>query len=305
MSGKRPPKKSPLRHLLSFPLLRAGEESTALLPSAGEILYELAGENPENLLFGRLRPEEVGKRLRDAGIYEGLAGRGYPDPVLALECGDPEDQRIQLFAGRQSRDRLLVEVRLQIRVLRPGERIGPFPDDTVLRMLVIHWLVLSDPDRPFSIGRPRLPGQERPGLGILSECLSFLKEIGREISLDGLLDLPDHFHSALFYSPTFHFLDPNAEGRFLAMARDLAGIPLALASEAIQEGCLVDTATSLPVLWEPSEQVMPLRDPLRRHFRTPAYRSVRDEAKSGLRVAIDWDGYRTKIASAGKTGKYP
>lgn len=305
MGGKRPPKESPLRHLLSFPLLRAGEKDAPPLPSAGEILYELAGVNPENLLFGRLRPEEVGKRLREAGIYEGLAGRGYPDPVLALECGNPEDQRILLFAGKQSRDRLLVEIRLQIRVLRPGERIGPFPDDTVFRMLVIHWLVLADPDRPFSVDRPRLPGQERPGLGILSECLSFLKKIGEELSLDGLLDLPDHFHSALFYSRTFRFLDPYAEGRFLAMARDLSGIPLALASEAIQEGCLVEAATSLPVLWEPSEQVMPLRDPLRRYLRTPEYRSVRDAAKSGLRVAIDWDCYRAKIASAGKTGKYP
>lgn len=305
MGGKRPPTESSLRRLLSFPLLRAGEKGAASPPSAGEILYELAGVNPENLFFGRLRPDEVGQRLRDAGIYGGLAGRGYPDPVLSLDCGDPEDQRILLFDGSQSRDRLLVELRLQIRALRPGERVGPFPDDTVFRMLVIHWLALSDPDCPFTIDRPRLPGQERPGLGILSECLCFLREMGRELSLDGLLDLPDHFHSALFYSRTFRFLDPHTEGRFLAMVRDLAGVPLALASEAIQEGCLVDIATSLPVLWEPSEQVMPLRDPLRRHLRTPSYRSLRAEAKAGLRVAIDWDRYRAKIASTGKTGKYP
>ncbi len=305
MGGKRPPKDSPLRRLLSFPLLHAGEKDAATPPSAGEILYELAGVNPENLLFGRFRPEEVRKRLQDAGIYEGLAGRGYPEPVLALECGDPQDQRILLFDGRQSRDRLLVEVRLQIRTLRPEERIGPFPDGTVFRMLVIHWLALSDPDRPFSIDRPRLPGQERPGLGILAECLSLLKELGQDLSLDGLLDLPDHFHSALFYSRTFRFLDPHAEGRFLAMARDLAGIPLALASEAIQDGCLVDTATSSPVLWEPAEQVMPLRDPLKRHLLSPAYRSARDKAAAGLRVAIDWDRFRARIASPGSSGKYP
>lgn len=305
MGTKRPLRNSPLRRLLSFPLLRAGSKRTETPPSEGEILFELAGVNPENLLFGRLRPEEVREQIRIAGIYEGLARRGYHEPVLAFECGDPEDQRILLYDGKPSRDRLLVEVRLQIRAFRPGNRIGPFPENTLFRMLLIHWLALSDPRQPFSIHRPRLPGQERPGLGILSECLSLLREIGREFSLDGLLDLPDHFHAALFYSRTFRFLDPRAEGRFLAMARDLKGVPLALASDAIMEGCLVDAADASPIPWEPAEQVMPLRGPLRRHLRSPGYRSIRDEVAAGLHVAVDWDLYKEKIASRGKSGKYP
>jgi len=305
MSRKRSPRDSPLRRLLSFPLLRAGRKRTEAPPSEGEFLFELAGINPENLLLGRLRPEEVRERIRNAGIYEGLARRGYHDPVLALECGDPEDQRILLYDGRKSRDRLLMEVRLQIRAFRPGKPIGPFSKETVFRMLLIHWLALSDPERPFPIHRPRLPGQERPGLGILPECLSLLREIGREFSLDGLLDVPDHFHSALFYSRAFRFLDPHAEGRFLAMVRDLKGIPLALASEAVQEGCLVDTATVLPISWDPAEQVMPLRDPLRRYLRSPEYRSVRDEVAARLHVSVDWDRYKAKIADRGGSGKYP
>ncbi len=305
MGMKRPHRNSPLRRLLSFPLLRAGSRRTDLPPSEGEILFELAGVNPENLLFGRLQPEEVGERIRNAGIYEGLVRRGYHDPVLALECGDPEDQRILLYEGKPSRERLLMEVRLQIRAFRPGKRIGSLSENSVFRMLLIHWLALSDPQRTFSIHRPRLPGQERPGLGILPECLSLLREIGREFSLDGLLDLPDHFHAALFYSRTFRFLDPRAEGRFLAMARDLKGVPLALASEAIMEGCLVNAADASPIPWEPAEQVMPLRGALRRHLQSPAYRTVRDEAAASLRVAVDWDRYREKIASGGKSGKYP
>ena len=89
------------------------------------------------------------------------------------------------------------------------------------------------------------------------------------------------------------------------MARDLKGLPLALASEAVQEGCLIDTGTGLPVPWEPVEQVMPLSEPLRRHFRSSAFRSVRDEVASALRVAVDWDRYRAKIAAKGRAGKYP
>lgn len=305
MSRKRTHRDSPLRRLLSFPLLRAGRKRTEVPPSEGEYLFELAGINPENLLLGRLKPEEVGERIRNAGIHEGLARKGYHDPVLALECKDPEDQRILLYDGRKFRDRLLMEVRLQIRAFRPGKPIGPFPEETVFRMLLIHWLSLSDPERPFPIHRPRLPGQERPGLGVLPECLSLLRGIGREFSLDGLLDVPDHFHSALFYSRMFRFLDPHAEGRFQAMARDLKGIPLALASEAVQEGCLVDATTFLPISWEPAEQVMPLRNPLRRYLQSPGYLSVRDEAAASLHVGVDWDRYRAKIAARGGSGKYP
>lgn len=305
MSGKRPIRFSPLRRLLSFPLLRAGDDNGGACPSEGELLFELAGLNPENLLFGRFTPEQVRERIRKAGILEGLAARGYVDPVLAIECRNPEDQRVCLYDGRKSRDRLLMEVRVRIFPFRPGKPIGPFSEKTAFRMLLIQWLVLSDPDRPFSIDRPRLPGQERPGLGLLAECLSLLREFGRDFSLDGVLDVPDHFHTALLYSRAFRFLDPLAEGRFRAMARDLQGIPLAIASEVVREGCLVDAASGLPVPWVPAEQVMALRDPLLRYIRSPGYRRVRDEAREQLRVAVDWDRYRAAIAARGASGKYP
>ena len=296
---------SPMRRLLSFPLLRAGRRKAGTPPSEKEFLFELAGHNPENLLFGRFGPEEVRERIREAGILEGLARRGYHDPSLALDCGNPEDQRVSLYAGTMTRDRLLMEVRLQIRSFHPGKTVGSFPRDIVFRMLLIHWLLLSDPERPFSIARPRLPGQERPGLRVVPQCLSLLKGIGKEFLLDGVLDIPDHFHAALFYSRKFKFLDPRVEGRFQAMARDVKGIPLALASEAIQEGCLIDTSTGMPAPWVPAEQVMPLRDPLRRHLASPEYGRARDEASSGLRVAVDWDRYRLKIAAKGGPGKDP
>ncbi len=296
---------SPLRRLLSFPLLRAGKTREEPPPSEGEVLFDLAGLNPGNLLFGRLGPEEVMDRIRAAGILEGLARRGYHDPLLQLDCGNPEDQRVCLYAERICRERLLMEVRLQIRSFRPSESIGPFSNETVFRMLLVHWLLLSDPQRSFRIDRPRLPGQDRPGLGILSECLSLLRMFGREFPLDGVLDIPDHFHTALFYSRVFRFLDPRAEGRFRAMARDLEGIPLALASEAVQEGCLFDAATGVPLSWEPAEQVLPLRGPLRRYLHSPGYKQARDEVFAGIRFAVNWDLYRAKIASGKISRKYP
>jgi len=112
-----------------------------------------------------------------------------------------------------------------------------------------------------------------------------------------VLDVPDHFHTALFYSPVFRYLDPAAEGRFLAIARDLAGVPLALATDAIREGCLVDRSTGNPMEWPAGEQVMAVRGPLRRFLRSPSYREARERALAAFHVVVNWDLYREKIAT--------
>ncbi|MBI5419001.1 MAG: hypothetical protein HZA60_02825 [Deltaproteobacteria bacterium] len=294
-----------LRRLLAFPLLRATGERESAGPSEGELLFELSGQNPENHLFGRFDAESVRSRLSRAGILPDLARRGYPDPLLVLECEDPADQRILLFAGGPSRERLLLEARLELRRFHPRKAIGPFTEESTFRMLILHWLSLSDPDRPFTVARPRLPGQQRPGLGLLPQILALLRDFGRELGGDGVLDVPDHFHTALFYAVAFRFLEPEKEGRFQAIARDLKGAPLALVSEAIDFGCLCDAATGKPLPWEPAEQVLAVRGPLRRHLLSAEYRRLRDRAFSEVRAAVDWDRYRAKIAEKGRSGNYP
>jgi hypothetical protein len=286
-----------LRRLFRLPLLTAGEGRSAPPPRESEILFELAGENPENRLFGRFDTAEVRERLDASGLLPGLAGLGYPAPTLSLSCADPSDQRICLFDGETTRDRLLLETRLQLSLFHPRHPIGPFTEESSFRMLVIHWLVLSDPDRGFTVERPRLPGQERPGLGLLDQTLSLLKTFSRELAVDGVLDVPDHFHTALFYSRAFRYLDPVAEGRFRAIARDLAGVPLVLASDAIRRGCLVDGKTGEPMAWPAAEQVMAVRGPLRAFLRSREYREARERALAAIRVVVNWDLYRAKIAA--------
>ena len=294
-----------LRRLFRFPLLSAGEGGDPAPTRDSEVLFELVGENPENRLFGRFDAVEIRERLAAAGLLSGMAERGYPDPSLSLACADPADQRLCLFAGEPSRNRLLFEARLQLAPFHPRHPIGPFTEESSFRMLVIHWLILSNPDASFSLDRPRLPGQERPGLGLLDEALSLLSSFSHELAVDGVLDVPDHFHTALFYSRAFRYLDPAAEGRFQAIARDLSGVPLALASDAIREGCLVDRSTGVPMEWPVAEQVMAVRGALRRFLRSASYREARDRTLAALRVVVNWDLYREKIASRKAPEKSP
>jgi hypothetical protein len=288
-----------LRRVFRLPLLSAGEGTVPHSPTETEVLFDLTGENPENRLFGRHTPAEVRALLERSGLLRGIAERGYPDPTLLLSCADPADQRICLFAGARSRDRLLLEARFQLPNFHLRHPIGPFPEGRSFRMLVINWLILSHPDGKFTVDRPRLPGQERPGLGLLDELLEFLKAFARDLSVDSVLDVPDHFHTALFYSRAFRYLDPAVEGTFRAIARDVASLPLALASDAIREGCLVERATGAPLAWPTAEQLLPTRGELRRFLRSKGYAEARDRAAGGLQVAVDWDLYREKVAARG------
>lgn len=285
-----------LRRLFGLPLLSAEEGPGAPAPLENELLFDLTGENPENRLFGQYGPKEIWDRLGTAGLLAGLSERGYPDPVLRLSCADPTDQRICLYAGEETRDRLLLEARLQLAPFHPRRPIGPFTKESSFRMLVINWLVLSSPDGTFTVERPRLPGQEKPGLGLLNPTIALLKSLSHELSVDGVLDVPDHFHTALFYSRAFRYLAPEAEGRFLAIARDLSGVPLAMASDAIREGCLVDRVTGAPFPWPAAEQVLALRGPLSRFLRSPSYREARNRASADHRFVVNWDLYRKNIA---------
>ncbi|HSQ15280.1 MAG TPA: hypothetical protein VLQ94_03120, partial [Candidatus Binatia bacterium] len=239
-------------------------------------------------------------RLGASGLLAGLSERGYPDPVLRRSCADPSDRRICLYAGEETRERLLFEARLQLAPFHPRRPIGPFTEESSFRMLVIHWLVLSSPDGTFTVDRPRLPGQEKPGLGLLNPTIALLKSFARELSVDGVLDVPDHFHTAMFYSRAFHYLDPEAEGLFLAIARDLSGIPLAQASDAVREGCLVDGKTAALISWPTAEQVLALRGPLSRFLRSPTYREARIRALADHRFVVNWDLYRERLALRGR-----
>ena len=67
--------------------------------------------------------------------------------------------------------------------------------------------------------------------------------------------MADHDHNAHLYSRMMLSLEPEAQGFLEALGRDLAHLPLAAASEAVDRGLVLDAATGRPVRWEGSEQV--------------------------------------------------
>jgi hypothetical protein len=117
-----------------------------------------------------------------------------------------------------------------------------------VEMLYVHWLTLRHPVARFTAGRQQLPGQEVPGLGLARETVELLIRVARRLGLAGLAYRPAWYHTAYTGRYYMRFVDPERQGRFEALMRDLAGVPLLQATMALAEGrVLLD---GRPYTWE-------------------------------------------------------
>jgi acetoin utilization deacetylase AcuC-like enzyme len=234
----------PLRHQFSK-ISKEMDRSTL----AGEAL--LTERDLEEALGVRrpARPRLVGFYTREGVEYAlsryGILGHiqriGYTDFRVVLDrasCGDrfrllaraadkrsapPRSNARAAPRAAPAEEHLLVECVLQKRFVAGSD------------MLFVHWLTLRNPRVAFDSRRPRLPGQEMPGLGLAREAGQMLAQIARRLELAGVVFRPAFYHVAYTSRYHFRFIDPLRQGRFEALQRDLAGMSLLEATTAIAE----------------------------------------------------------------------
>lgn len=119
--------------------------------------------------------------------------------------------------------------------------------------LFVNWMSLRNPRARFSSLRPQLPGQEVPGLGLAREMTQFLALMARRLQLDGVAFRPSWFHMAWAARHDARFVDAARQGRFEALCRDLAKVPLIDATRALADGRVKRNGE--PYHWEPDEMV--------------------------------------------------
>jgi hypothetical protein len=145
-------------------------------------------------------------------------------------------------------------------------------------VLYVHWLHMRNPIARFSEARPRLPGQEVPGLGLAREFGELLALIARRLELVGVAFRPAHFHTAFPARHNFRFVDPARQGRFEAMVRDLSHLPLLEVTRAAAEGRVLMNGE--PYSWEADEMALWLQPTVSED------RAAVDAARESVRFAI-------------------
>jgi acetoin utilization deacetylase AcuC-like enzyme len=270
-----------LRH---YRRLIAGLTAATLSGAPGGDDWGLTNEDVQEALGGVRRParllgfysrQGLEFALERAGLLDRLRTLGFEQPAIELDLDNPAGDMVQLFSGPDRRE-LLAELRVRIdRRTLAG-----------LALLRVEWLRLQNPRARFTPSRPRLPGQEHPGLGMLRDIIAMLILACERLQLDGILFVPAHYHTAVQSRRSLRFLDPEVEGRFRALERALRGLPLAAAAQAVDAGRVVEAPSGRPFTWQPGPMVIPVSAALRRRLEGEAYEAIasREDAAHELRV---------------------
>lgn len=157
------------------------------------------------------------------GILQHLRRLGYGAFRVAVDR-DERGDRMRLFAEADAVEHLLIETVLERR--RLGEE----------DVLYVHWLTLRHPRGRFSPTRPRLPGQEEPGLGIAREAGQLFARVAERLGLAGIAFRPAWLHTAYAARFAMGFVEPVHQAHFEALLRDLDAVPLSELSRALAEG---------------------------------------------------------------------
>jgi acetoin utilization deacetylase AcuC-like enzyme len=228
------------------------EMSPSDLSDSGELtaedLEEALGIRPsrQRLLLGFYTAAGMEHALFRYGIFEQLERLGYRQFRVALDLAGL-GERLRLFGEADAQEHLLFEVVLERRRVAEAD------------VLYVHWMSLRNPRATFSERRPRLPGQEVPGLGLAREAGSMLARMAVRLGLAGVVIRPAHYHMAYSARHEFAFVDPARQGRFEALLRDVAGHALLDVTTAIADGRV--RLNGEPYAWEADEMAFWLRPP--------------------------------------------
>jgi acetoin utilization deacetylase AcuC-like enzyme len=180
------------------------------------------------------------------GLLPHLERLGYGR--LRVEVGTTgAGDRIQLMGQAGGQEHQLVDCVLE------RKRLGEH------EYLFVNWLTLRHPLAHFSALRPQLPGQEVPGLGLSREAAEMLMLMADRLKLEGVAFRPMWYHLAVVARARFRFVDAARQGRFEALMRDLAHMPLLEATRRVAKGRV--RLNGQPYVWE-AEDMVSRRAPL-------------------------------------------
>ncbi|HET7291355.1 MAG TPA: hypothetical protein VFM88_02925 [Vicinamibacteria bacterium] len=248
---------------------------------------DLGTESELPLFLGRLDAAALRRELDEALILEGLRRRGYVSVDLELRRAENEHRFLVRAAGPGDAELPpLVEVRCAEEVLLARD-LEPRPAAfEMLSVLAIRWLAMQDPRARFDPERPPLPGQRFPGLGLVRPLILRIHAWAKAWGKDALVNFPEFFHNAVLYSSVYRFVSPARQGIFEALVRDLARLPLAASSAAVEEGRVAREGSDERLAWEPGEMIAPITEAAHQWLAEPAYAEAVRQAREGVRFRV-------------------
>jgi hypothetical protein len=178
----------------------------------------------ENLLFGKLRHDEVYDMFIQSGIINKLNERGYTDFIFTTEPISSLDNRIFV---KTNKEEVLIHIRLKIADFFI-KKINEYR-----KMIYIDWLLTQNIH--FTEKKFLFPGQEFTGLNVFKELTQFIYFMYSKMNCYGVFNVPEYFHDAVLFMKNFKYVDPKKQGYFEALLSNFKKFSIRKISNLIQD----------------------------------------------------------------------
>ena len=222
------------RYLESGPLRQVPELSFEDV----EIELGMKPASQRRVLLGTYTLEALEYALFRFGVLNFVERRGYGSLRIGFSTASSGGEQVTMTGEADGETHVLVECVVE------RQSIEGRPT------LLVNWLSLRDPKARFSERRPRLPGQNVPGLGLARELTELLMLAAQRLKLDGVGFSPAWYHTAYVARKRFRFIDPAFQGRFLALVTAFPATSVDQVSHAIADGRV--HLNGQPFAWEPA-----------------------------------------------------
>ena len=260
----------------------------------GDLDYLMGPNRYGDRFLGRYSVDDIEKVIRNSALCQRLSDLGFNDWYVEIDLSDS----FVHFAYLRDRSLPGKDQFLGFLIAQMGEYSFATKCQFVrqnlpanLDLVNVKWIALQNPKMRFTPEKPRLPVQKYPGTGLMKLAFTTLMDLAKKRGRDGVLNFPEHIHNAILYRD-FRFVDPNDQGKFVRMAKDLWGDiqkrGLAVVSWAVYLGFL--RCNGEVVRWEPREMICPLSRRMKSYFKGREYLRISKEAEQNSGpFYINWE----------------
>lgn len=228
--------------------------------------------------------------IKKVGLLNYLIKQGLDKIIVVVDIDEDGMNYFKIFWKEVLPENILLDLRVSEKKFIPSSRYFENSDiNIVYDMIFIEWMSAQNPLAEFSGDKPQLPGQVKPGLGILKYCFMIMEIVAKHTTRDGFLDIPDHFHGAVMYSRRFKFFDPAHEGVLRALLRDLKNYSLSDISWGMLTGTVIEQYSKKPQSFDPAEQIFYVSHRLREYFHSPKYKETYHKYYKRKRFYLDYE----------------
>jgi len=241
------------------------------------------------LFLGKYSEDGVKFIMERFGLDKQARRLGLRNLKVVIDTRDPYRHRLTIYHGAvQDPQHIIMDFVARYQHLVPKDVDAENEYAKQLKVLTVEWLLLQNPRGKFTTRRPQLPGQRFPGLGLGDQLLALFTLMGRHLKVDGIINIPEYFHTGLIFTRRFIFLSPCVQALVMQMSQDLwKKYRLAVIAWASATESIMNIKTGEAQIWEPRRQIIPLQGQLRQYFKSEEYLRIAGDLSNESIYTID------------------